>query len=72
MTVRYPLRTPDGPISKLRTKRLLQVAAGMGDCKRFYHQYIYLVRAGFVVWALGHAYLTLEGVNELDRLERIS
>lgn len=64
----YAVKTRDGDISKLRTKRLLMLALRPKRHKRFYHQYYYLVHEGLVDWNLGTAFLTLEGKFELERL----
>jgi hypothetical protein len=64
----YPIKTRDGAISKLRTKRLLMLALRPKRHKRFYHQYYYLVHEGLVSWSLGAAFLRYEGRSELERL----
>lgn len=65
----YPIKTPDGPIGELRTKRLLLLAQSPNQWhKRFYHQYYYLCWEGLTGWMLGTAYLTDKGKEELKRI----
>lgn len=55
-------------MNNLRKKRLLLLAKHGGGCKRFYSQFRLLEREGLTTWALGMAFLTEEGILELDKL----
>lgn len=63
--ISYPIKTLDGPIDKLRVKRLLLLATKPKWHKRFYHQYYYLIPLGLIKWELGTAFLTTRGQREL-------
>jgi len=57
-------------LSRLRTKRLLQIAQSP-NCwhKAFYSQYCELIREGYIKWFLGTAFLTPSGSAYLKELE---
>ena len=56
-------------MNPLRKKRLLLLASTPNAWhKRFYSQYIPLITEGLVVWQLGSASLTDQGIQELKKL----
>lgn len=72
MTIKYPIERPYGgsPLSKLRVKRLLLLALSPSAWhKRFYSQYCALINEGLTGWVFGTAYITEEGLAELERLK---
>lgn len=54
-----------------RRRRLLALARAPKWHKPWYSQYVWLGRMGWTSWALGSAFLTYEGENELCRLNRL-
>lgn len=58
-------------LSPLRELRLLKMAyKGNFHHKRFYSQYCYLIGKGYVQWALGHAFITAEGIDRMFELDK--
>lgn len=53
-------------VTPLRKKRLLKLATGGADHKKYYSQYCELMREGLVHWCLGMAFLTPQGKECLD------
>lgn len=71
----YPIigygNVPNEHINKTKCRRLLLLAQSPNHWhKRFYHLYYHLVQEGLVRWVLGTAFLTPEGVEELNRLNK--
>jgi hypothetical protein len=56
-------------MTPLRRKRLLLLATMGGDHKRWYIQYCQLAAEGLTSWAMGTAFLTDKGREELDKLK---
>ena len=56
-------------MTRLRKKRLLLLAQHGGDHKRWYSEYMKLMKEGLVTWQLGFAALTFEGQIELYEME---
>lgn len=69
--IKYPIKTREGDISQLRTKRLLLLATEPRDHKSWYHEYYFLVWEGLIQWTMGTAFLTDLGERELERLENL-
>lgn len=61
--------TNKNEMSPLRKKRLLLLAKNGGSHKEYYSQYCKLIGEGLVLWTLGTAYLTEEGLEYLKDLE---
>ena len=48
---------------------LLNADAG-NDCKRYYQKYLDLQWKGYIIWQLGHAFLTDSGKQRLIELRK--
>lgn len=56
-------------MTPLRKYRLLLLAKYGGDHKAWYSKYCELMGEGLVTWALGMAFITDKGNEELKRME---